>query len=302
VRTLPLLRVCSLAAASLSLVLTVAPACFAQQTSDKSSYIELSWMRVRQDKLAEFGQLSARVAEANRRGKGDHWVAYQDLYGTDNQVWMVSGRQSLADIEPGMTKFTGAIKEFMGYSPEHFFAEASKTVEASGSQLWRHRFDLSWNVKDSADWEGRLAKSHYIAVITLRVRPGRMVETEKQIRTVADAVTAAKTETAGLVSQLIMGGDPGTFCVRIPLESVAGLEQMTSARQALGEEGYRNYSEMSEKDFASVEYKLKRIVPEWSSPPPSFIAANPTMWKVKAMAPAKPKPASAEPKPAASGG
>jgi hypothetical protein len=190
----------------------------------------------------------------------------------------------------------------MGYSLDRFFSESSKTVESSGSQLWRHRFDLSWKVKDAADWESQLAKSRYVAVIAIHVKPGRMVETEKQIKTVSDAIAGAEGGNSGLVSQLMMGGDPGTFYVRIPLASIGDVAQMTSARKALGEEGYRSYSEMSAQDYASIDYSLKRMVPEWSSPPASFVTANPAMWKIKPMM-AKPKaPAATEPKPSASGG
>lgn len=143
-----LLRCCALTSLVLS-VFTVT--CLAQQVSEPSSYIEISWMRVKQDKVAEFNQLALRVADANRRGNGDNWIAFMDMYGRDNSIWFASARQSLNDVEPGMNKFMGAIKEFMGYSPDRIFAEISKTVEASGTQLCRPRLDLGWNVKDMAD-------------------------------------------------------------------------------------------------------------------------------------------------------
>jgi len=297
-RTSSLVRVCSLAGAAL----LVTGLCAAQQMADEPRYMELSWMRVKQDKTAEFAQMSARIADANRRGKGDTWVAYADLYGRDNFVWMAAGRKSLGDIEPGMNKFMGAIKEFMGYSGERFFAEASKTVENSGSELWRHRFDLSWNLKDGEDWEAHLAKAHYVAVVTIRVKPGHVLDTEQQIKMVSEAVTGSSDSKAvGLVSELVMGGEAGRFYVRIPFESLADFGQMPSVRRLLGDEGYRKYSEMTAQDFASVDYSLKRIVPEWSSPPAGFVEANPAMWKMKPMVTAKPKPAAAPAKPAASG-
>jgi len=291
----------SIVAASLVVITGGAAKCLAQGTSDQPSYMELSWMKVKQDKVAEFGQMSARIADANRRGKGATWVAYSDMYGKDNYVWMASARSSLAEVEPSTEKFLGALKEFMGFTPDRFFAEASKTVESSGTELWRHRYDLSWNVKDSADWQAHLAKAHYVAVITIQVKPGKTVDAEKQIKMVSDAVAGSDNKTVGLVSQLIMGGDSGRMYIRVPFESVAGVGQMVSVRKALGEEGYRTFSEMSAQDFASVDYSLKRLIPEWSNPPAGFVEANPTMWKVKPMVTAKPKPAAAS-KPASTGG
>jgi hypothetical protein len=283
---------CGFALAASFILISLGATSFAQGTGDQSSYMELSWMKVKQDKVAEFGQLSARIADANRRGKGDTWVAYTDMYGKDNYVWMASARSSLSDVEPAMNKFLGALKEFMGYSPDRFFAEASKTVESSGTQLWRHRYDLSWNLKDSPDWQAKLAQAHYVAVITVHVKPGHFLDAEKQVKMVSDAVTASGDKQIGLVSQVIMGGDFGTMFVRIPLGSVADIGEMMTARKALGEDGYRKYSEMAAQDYASVDYSLKRIMPEWSNPPASFVGANPAMWKVKpVVAAAKPKPA-----------
>lgn len=293
---------CSVAAASLFLVTAGSGLCRAQQASDQSSYLELNWMRAKQDKVAEFGQTLSRIADANRRGKGDTWIAYADMYGRDNYVWLASGRESLSAIEPGFKNFSGALKEFMGMSVDRFMAEASKTVESSGAQLWRHRFDLSWNVKDTNDWQAQLGKSHFMAVVTLHVKPGRMVESEKQIKMVADAMAGSETKNAGLVSQVVMGGDPGTFYVRIPLGSIEDVGTMMTARKALGEEGYKTYSEMAAQDYASIDFTLKRMVPEWSAPTAAIMQANPSMWKVKSMAAPKPKAPATEPKPAASAG
>lgn len=275
--------------------------CLAQQTSDQTSYLELSWMRVKQDKVAEFGQLASRIADANRRGKGDQWIAYMDYYGRDNYIWIVSRRNSLTELEPAMNSFMGAVKEFMGYSPERFMAETSKTVEASGGELLRQRFDLSWGIKDADDWTAHLAKAHYVAVITVHVKAGHMADVENQLRTLKDAVVGHEDAPPGSVMQLLFGGDPGTFYVRIPLESITDMNKMVSPRGALGEEGYKRYSEMTAQNIVSFDYALKRFVPEWSNPPAAFIEANPTMWKVKPIAPAKPKAAASEKKPATTG-
>src|SRR5438067_13315854 len=117
-----LLKGCS-AAACLFIVGAFAVPCFAQQMSDQGGFVEVSWMRIKQDKVAEFGQLATRIADANRRGKGDNWLAHMDMYGRDNYVTMGAMRSSLDEIEPGMNKFMGSIKEIMGYSLERFMGD-----------------------------------------------------------------------------------------------------------------------------------------------------------------------------------
>jgi len=76
---------------------------------------------------------------------------------------------------------------------------------------------------------------------------------------------------------------------------------MGSTRTLLGEEAYRQYSEMSAQNYAKVEYSLRRFVPEWSNPPAAFVEANPKFWTVKAPA-AKPKATTLTAKPAGTSG
>jgi hypothetical protein len=75
-----------------------------------------------------------------------------------------------------------------------------------------------------------------------------------------DAILAHGGGAAGSVTQLVKGGDPGTFLVRMPLPNVAGLAEMPSPRSVLGDEGYKQYSEMLVQNFASFDYSLKRLV------------------------------------------
>lgn len=63
----------------------------------QAPYVETWTGRVKQDKVAEFGTFATRVADANRRGNGDNFIALTDFYGRDNRVAFVSPRQSLAE-------------------------------------------------------------------------------------------------------------------------------------------------------------------------------------------------------------
>jgi len=294
-----LLKGCLAAAAVF--VLTVTPLrCSAQMTTEPG-YLETTWMKVRQDKVAEFNQLAIRIADANRRGKGDNWVATVDMYGRDNYVEMTSTRSSLAEIEPGMNKFGGALKEFMGFSWERFAAETSKLTDSSGSELRVRHPELSWKISDMPSWLAQVGKAKCLAIIIIQVKPGHLADAEKQLIMIRDAANGKAEAMAGSVSQVSFGGDPGTFWITIPLPEITDMARMGSTRTLLGEEAYRQYSEMSAQNYAKVEYSLRRFVPEWSNPPAAFVEANPKFWTVKAPA-AKPKATTLTAKPAGTSG
>lgn len=292
----------SAAAASLFVIgASAALPCYAQQPSEQASYLEVSWMKVKQDKVAEFGDIARRIADANRRGKGDNWVAYADFYGTDQYVTIGSMRSSLDQIEPGMNKFMSSVKEMMGYTPERLFAETARLVESSGNELRRRRWDLSWGAKDDQDWMSRMAKAAYLSVVTIHVKPGRILDAEKQIMMLKEAATNKEGQNAVSVTQVMFGGSPATFYITSPLESVGDIAKLGSARTILGDEGYRTYSQMTVENYASVDYRVVRAVPAWSNPPASYVESNPKLWTVKPFA-TKQKAVSPENKPATTGG
>lgn len=273
--------------------------CSAQQRSDPPGFVEVTWMKVRQDKVSEFDQMARRVADANRRGKGDNWIAYTDFYGTDQSVQIASTRTSPEAIEIGMSKFTASLKEIFGYNPDRFFSDMAKLVESSGTELRRRRSDLSWGIKDGQDWTSKMARAAFLASVVIKVKPGRVPDAEKQMVMMKEAGTSKGDSGAAMVTQVMLGGSAGTFYVTIPVESLRDLTTIPRAPNLLGEDGYRNYSQMAAENYASVEFRLRRSVPAWSNPPSSYLEANPKLWTVKTLAPMKPKETVSENKPPA---
>jgi hypothetical protein len=286
-------RYCS-TVSSLIVVGALALPCSAEQSSDPGGFIEVTWMKVKQDRVSEFDQMARRIADANRRAKGDNWVAYTDFYGTDQYVQMASTRSSPEAIEAGMNKFMMSAKEIMGYTPDRFFAEAAKLVETSGTELRRRRWDLSWGSTDGQDWFSKMAKAAYVASVVIKVKPGRAADAEKQMLMLKQAATNKGEGSAGMMSQVVLGGAAGTFYLTVPIESLRDIAAIQSPSSMLGEEAYRNYLQMAAENYASVEIRLRRSVPAWSNPPASYLAANPKLWTVKAAPAPKPKEAVSE--------
>jgi hypothetical protein len=282
--------------ASLFLVSAAAPLCSAQQPQ---SYAEIWSAKIKSDRVAEFGALCLRVADANRRGKGDNFTAYMNYYGADNRVYFVSPRASIDEVEPASAKFNGAIKEYLGFGPERFGAELSKLVEDSGSELRRRRLDLSSNIPDADTWMKAIAQAQYLYSVRLRVKPGRSMDFEKQLLMLKEAAEKGDGPKMPVnISQEVAGPQRQMYYATIPLKNVAEIGRMPSIRSMLGDSAYENYSQMSAQNVDLVETVILRAVPEWSNVPQMMADANPRLWKVKSAMMAKPKPAEAA-KPAA---
>src|SRR5579871_2309512 len=91
---------------ALTLLLT-APAA----TQNQEDYLDLLVVKVRPEKGADFDALNRKVAEANRRHKGDAWLAFETTYGEQNTVTFISPRQNYAAIGQGLELFEKALKE-----------------------------------------------------------------------------------------------------------------------------------------------------------------------------------------------
>jgi hypothetical protein len=267
----------------------------------QAPYVETWTGRVKQDKVAEFGTFATRVADANRRGNGDNFIALTDFYGHDNRVAFVSPRQSLADIEPAMARFNGALKEFMGMNMDRFIAEWSRLSEGGQSQLWMIRADMCANLPGPDEWMKTVGSSRFMAMTYTFLKPGHGLEYDKQLTMLKQARESGSGEKLPyVVTQLMTGGSALTIRGALPLKSLADFEKVGSIRKLLGD-SYESYAQMSAQNVDRVELAIMRIVPEWSNPPKAIADADPKFWTVKAQAPMKAKPAATAPKPAKAG-
>src|SRR5690349_13136247 len=80
-----------------------------------SGYLDVYIVKVKPEKRTEFDAVAKKVAEANRKHKGDNWVAYATEYGEQNTVIFSSVRGSYADIDKASEAFMKAMKE--GHGP-----------------------------------------------------------------------------------------------------------------------------------------------------------------------------------------
>src|SRR6266849_9985736 len=72
-------------------------------------YLDVYVVKVKPEKRAEFDAINKKIVEANRRNKGDYWLAAETMYGEGNTVYFTSQRTSYADVEKSMDAFMGAL-------------------------------------------------------------------------------------------------------------------------------------------------------------------------------------------------
>jgi hypothetical protein len=264
-------------------------ACCAQ-----SKFLDMWVGQVRSDQTAQFDALVRKMADANRKAKdkGDSWIAYQDYYGALGRTYLVSSRAGLDEITEAEAKFLGALKEFGGITPEKFSSDISRATMNAHGELHTRRWDLSFNVpKDPAESIHLLASARFLRVVTLSVKAGHTVAVEKQLGVLKRAMENAETKVPGFVSQSFAGA-PGTVYSIVGVASTMGeLEKRPTAQAVMGESAYSEFSGSLGENVENIEFRIVRIIPEWSNPPKEIADADPAFWRPKPAAAPKPKAA-----------
>jgi hypothetical protein len=258
----------------------------------QGKFLDVVVVQVRGDQTVLFDALARKMADANRKAKdkGDFWIAYQDYYGTSGRTYFVAPRAKLDDVTQAEGKFLGAIKEYTGIAPDKFFADFARTQADSRTELNTRRWDLSYNVpKDPAEMINLTASVRFIRLVTLSVKPGRTPAVEKQLAGLKEAMENASVKVPGFVSQSFAGSPGVVFRLAGFASSLAEFENRPTAQTVLGESGYDAFSRASAENLDAVEYRILRVVPEWSNPPKEVADADPAFWRPKPPSASKPK-------------
>ncbi len=264
--------------ALLFLVLTAA-AGWGQQ----AGYLDVFVARVKPDKRAEFNSMSKKIVEANRRNNGDKWIALEVDYGEQNTVIFSSSRESFGDVEKSSAVFMGAAAKAYGAAgATELFQQFSSTLESSRGELRQRRWDLSYNPPaDLAAYAEVIAKTRWLRTVVVRVRPGHEAEFEAELKEINAA--AQKSHMAGMrwTSQVVAGGNPGTYHITRLMTSLDELDHAPSMRSMLGDEGLEKFQKVNADTVAGVEYVFYRVVPELSNVPDAIASLAPDFWNPK---------------------
>lgn len=249
--------------------------------------------KIKPEKMGAFDALARKMADANRRMKGDHFIASSVEYGDHGTVMYVSPRENFGGVQKGGEVFMKAINDALTPAGAmKMFGEMGTTMIGSRAEVRRLRPDLSINMPGPEDLNRMIGNARYIRITTTRVRPGKMqVYIDNSMMLKAALEKSGSSRGASLVAQGVLGQYTGSFYSTRLLSSMADLDEpMVQVRQLLGDEDYKKYAQALSDSVMFTESVVARIVPEWSNPPAEVAAVAPEFWTPK------PKPAAARPK------
>jgi len=161
---------------------------------------------------------------------------------------------------------------------EKIFQDFNNTVVSTRSEIRRRRPDLGTNVPSSAaETAAVIGKARFLYLVTVRVRPGRALEYEDQIKMVRDARGKAGSKQTWFVSQSVVGLQGTNYYITRPLGSLEEIDGAATLPQVLGPSGYKG---LVENTF-TTKITNGRYLPELSNPPAEIAAADPTFWNPK---------------------
>ena len=108
------------------------------QTRDE--YLDIGINHVKPDRRADFDALTKKMVDANRRHKGDQWLAYEVAYGEQNTVYFTSTRRNFAAIDQGLTAFMAAMKEAFGQAgTDKIMQDVNNCLTSAQAEIRRRR-------------------------------------------------------------------------------------------------------------------------------------------------------------------
>ncbi len=253
----------------------------------REDYLDIFVARVKSEKRFDFDRLSTKMADMNRKNKGDNWVTYEQVYGEHNVVYFVSGRANYAGIDSAMQAFEGALaKGLGGAGVGKLFADFGQTVVSTRSEVRRRRLDLSASVPDAAGASRMLGDARYLRTFIVRVRPGRAPDYEKWLKINKDGHERSNPGIPILVSQSAIGQAGTVFYITTLAKSMGDFDKVKPLSEVLGS-GYGNYMKAVSEVVMGTESFIGKILPALSNPPEAVAAADPGFWNPKPPPPPK---------------
>lgn len=259
-------------------------------------YLDVYIARVKPEKRAEFDAINKRMAEANRRNKGDTWIAWDTTYGETNTVVFTSTRRNYDEVEKSTQAFEGALQKAFGQAgAQKLEQDFDNTLESARTEIRRRRWDLSYNAPaDAAAYFRTVGSARWLRTVTIHVRLGHGPDFEAILEDMNTASQKSNQPGMRWVSQAVEGGRGGVYYISRLMTSLGELDQTTPLKQILGEDGYQKFLKMEAETVTSTETALYHVLPELSNPPAEVAAAAPDFWNPKPQPAAKPKPKAAE--------
>jgi len=254
-----------------------------------ADYLDITRVQVRGDKSKEFEDAIKKMAEANRKYKGDHWVALSTEYGEFGNYAFSSPRENMAAVETAMGTFQKALKEGLGPLAEKLMRDLSAYSVSGHSQLRHRRWDLSVNApSNAADFNKMMAKTRWIRALSLEMKPGLNMQYLEAWKPFQQELAKISPPVPILVSESSTGA-PAIY-VGVFYQSMADMDAgMAGVQKAVQSDAYQQLMKATQLTVAASRWEILKVRPELSCPTDEIIQAD-AFWKPKPMAAAAPKP------------
>jgi hypothetical protein len=213
-----------------------------------------------------------------------HYLAMTSVSGP-TEAWYITGYPSLAAWEKDTQNNDS--NATLSAETQRLSAQDGELLSNARSIVATYQPDMSYRANDI-----NLGEMRYFYVTTVRIRPGTgYSEINKIVRA---AHEKANVPEHWAIFQVNYGMPSGTFLIFQPLKSLADVDAFPQThgqayRDAIGEDGSKQLSELSKANVLSSETNIFAFAPKMSYPSAKMIAGDPAFWapKPKAAAPAK---------------
>jgi hypothetical protein len=248
-------------------------------SADQPKYLDLTIVKVKPDKHAEFQTVSKKIADLNRRYKGDHWIAFDTVYGPESTVEFAVPRMNYAGVDQGLKSFMGALQEGMGGNSASLENEFGACVESMRNELRAWRWDLSRNVpQDPAEFDRMIGGMRWVRTVEVTVRMGHNAGFEAVVGKAMDALYNGNPNRVVLVTQSMVGQDTNHYYLTLVAKDLADFDGLPNMREGLGEELYHKFLDMNKEDVTHAVYRISRVLPELSNPPEAIVNVSRDYW------------------------
>jgi hypothetical protein len=261
----------------------------------QGDYLDVLTVKVKPEKLADFQALSKKFAEANRRFNGDRWLALEAVYGEGNVYMFTSTRKDYADIEKANEAEMLAVNKGFGKEAALKFGQDwMNCLVWSRSELRHRRWDLSRKApKDAEAYAKFIGESRLLRTTAVHIRPGHTADFEALMKDVKEAGEKNPDTQPVFVSQVLEGGKGTTFYLSTLRSSMGGFDHNPTAKEILGDEGFKKLQQIVAETYETTESTLYRINPELSNPPNEVAKVAMDFWHPKPVIVAAAKPRTA---------
>lgn len=245
----------NLARRSVLTLLVVIAFAIAAAAQTPPSFMNISRVTVKPDRVGEWLDIQKQYLEAYKKGGGSWMTVWRNTVGNPYEFLVITPLDNYAQRDGQSATQKGMAEGDLA----RLNARRNQATESVRSTIERPLAELTY-VKEGAAPPKMLRVNH------TRVRPGMA---DQYITLMKDLVAAYKK--AGVpafrVRRVEYGGSRADFHTAMPMEKWAELDGQSVAIKALGEAGFKTWSDKLNQTISFSEYMIYSYVPDASFVP-----------------------------------